>query len=100
MIQLYLQAQAGIRLSYKLHRLLQKDNEIVRGFKLKDGDILPTALNGFLYSTLRTKQQRRALVMSILKQFDEQAVSSILFVTFSLKIRTFPLYRMLAVAGR
>ncbi|CAH1393670.1 unnamed protein product [Nezara viridula] len=74
---IHMKAQAGIRLSYKLHKILQC-NDIVRGYRLKDGDIIPSALNGFLYSILRTKQQRRALVMSILKQFDEQAKLSLL----------------------
>lgn len=36
----------------------------------------PTALNGYLYSILRnSRQQRRALILNILKQFDEQMVN-------------------------
>lgn len=46
---------------------------IARGFRLKENEP-PSALNGFLYSLLRgTKQQRRALVLSMLKQFDENS---------------------------
>lgn len=50
---------------------MQENQGIPRGFRLKDGEH-PVALNGFLYTLLRgTKQQRRALVLSMLKQFDE-----------------------------
>lgn len=49
----------------------------MRGFRLVEGE-LPGALNGFLYSILRsTKQQRRAIVLSVLKQFDEQVKTSL-----------------------
>lgn len=79
---IHMKAQTGIRLSYKFQKILQAGSDIVRGFRLKEGE-LPGALNGFLYSILRTKQQRRALVLSILKQFDEQVVSRV-EVTFSM----------------
>lgn len=75
---IHMKAQTGIRLSYKLQKILQLNADVVRGFRVKEGE-LPGALNGFLYSILRTKQQRRALVLSILKQFDEQVVSRTLF---------------------
>ncbi|XP_059489671.1 nipped-B-like protein isoform X2 [Neocloeon triangulifer] len=66
----------GIWLSFRLQEIIQND-EIVRGFRTKEKE-LPTALNGFLYSILRnTKQQRRAVSLSILKQFDEQAKTSL-----------------------
>ena len=43
----------------------------MRGFRTKEGE-LPSALNGFLYSCLRAnKSQRRAILMMLLKQFDE-----------------------------
>ena len=52
---------------------IQESRGIARGFRLKEGEP-PSALNGFLYSLLRgTKQQRRALVLSMLKQFDENS---------------------------
>lgn len=73
---IHMKAQTGIRLSYKLQKILQLGAEVVRGFRVKEGE-LPGALNGFLYSILRTKQQRRALVLSILKQFDEQVKTSL-----------------------
>lgn len=73
---IHMKSQSGIRLSYKLQKILQSDNSgIVRGYRVREGEF-PGALNGFLYSILRnTKQQRRALVLSVLKQFDEQVVS-------------------------
>lgn len=71
---IHMKTQDGIWLSYKLQHILQ-DSNIVRGYRTKEGE-MPTALNGFLYSILRnTKQQRRAITLSILKQFDEQVVS-------------------------
>lgn len=73
---IHMKSQSGIRLSYKLQKILQSDSlGIVRGYRVREGEF-PGALNGFLYSILRnTKQQRRALVLSVLKQFDEQVVS-------------------------
>lgn len=71
-----MKAQAGIQLSYELQTLLQLHdsiNGIVRGYVVKEKEEQPKALNGFLYSLLRqTKPQRRALVQSITKQFDEE----------------------------
>lgn len=69
---IHMKAQTGIRLSFKLQKIIQ-GKQVARGFRVKESE-LPTALNGFLYSILRSKQQRRALVMSILKQFEEQVV--------------------------
>ncbi|KAL4710687.1 hypothetical protein ACJJTC_004332 [Scirpophaga incertulas] len=71
---IHMKAQLGIKLSYQLQKILQADkkSDIIRGFRKKDQDDLPTALNGFLYSLLRnTRPQRRALVLSLLKQFDD-----------------------------
>lgn len=74
---IHMKAQLGIRLSYRLQRIIQ-GKEIVRGFRAVEGEF-PGALNGFLYSILRTtKQQRRAIVLSVLKQFEEQVVSFLL----------------------
>jgi cohesin loading factor subunit SCC2 len=77
---IHMKSQSGIRLSYKLQKILQADNSgIVRGYRVREGEF-PGALNGFLYSILRsTKQQRRALVLSVLKQFDEQVVSYVIY---------------------
>lgn len=53
-----------------------QNNQVHFSFRKKDQDELPTALNGFLYSLLRnTRPQRRALVLSLLKQFDDVSVS-------------------------
>lgn len=72
-----MKSQAGIQLSFELQTSLQNHSSaskaIVRGFCVKEKDEQPTALNGFLYTLLRsTKPQRRALVQGIIKQFDEQ----------------------------
>ena len=69
-----MKAMQGFRLSYRLQTLLQTQ-EPTRGFRQKTGE-LPGSLNSFLYSTMRgTKQQRRAVAISLLRQFDEMAVS-------------------------
>ncbi|GBP81715.1 Nipped-B protein [Eumeta japonica] len=71
---IHMKAQLGIKLSYQLQKILQTENKsgIIRGFRKKDQDELPSALNGFLYSLLRnTRPQRRALVLSLLKHFDD-----------------------------
>lgn len=69
-----MKAMQGFRLSYRLHSLIQNAPP-TRGFRIKEGE-QPGALNGFLYSIMRsTKQHRRAVAFSLLKQFDEQAVS-------------------------
>merc|ERR1719427_1518634 len=67
----------GVMLSFRLQELLQGRDEPLRGFRQKEGE-LPTALNGFLYSCLRsTKSQRRAILMNLLKQFDDTARTSL-----------------------
>ena len=51
--------------------------QVTRGLKLREGEP-PAALNGFLYSIMRTsKQQRRAIAISCLRNFDEHAVSQV-----------------------
>ena len=65
----------GIKLSFRLQQIVQESCLIVRGFRQKEGE-LPSALNGFLYSILKTtKAQRRAILTSLLKQFDDTSVS-------------------------
>lgn len=72
---IHTKSSLGVRLSYELQRILQGE-EIVRGFRIREQGEYPGALNGYLYSILRnSRQQRRALVLNILKQFDDQAVS-------------------------
>lgn len=73
---IHMKSQFGIKLSYRLQKILQND-DTVRGMRIKEGEF-PAALNGFLYTILRnTKQQRRAIVLSFLKQFDESAKTSL-----------------------
>lgn len=65
----------GIQLSFELQRILQRNDKckFVRGYCVKVKEEQPTALNGYLYTLMRsTKPQRRALVQSITKQFEEQ----------------------------
>lgn len=57
-------------------------------FRKKELDDLPTALNGFLYSLLRnTRPQRRALVLSLLKQFDDVSVRIIYSILIQIRIK-------------
>lgn len=73
---IHMKSQFGIKLSYRLQKILQNDIT-VRGMRIKEGEF-PGALNGFLYTILRnTKQQRRAIVLSFLKHFDETAKTSL-----------------------
>ncbi|XP_045490896.1 nipped-B-like protein B isoform X1 [Colias croceus] len=74
---IHMKAQLGIKLSYQLQKILQSDNKgVIRGFRKKEQDDLPSSLNGFLYSLLRnTRPQRRALVLSLLKQFDDASTA-------------------------
>ncbi|EFN76684.1 Nipped-B-like protein [Harpegnathos saltator] len=73
---IHMKSQFGIKLSYRLQKILQNDIT-VRGMRVKEGEF-PGALNGFLYTILRnTKQQRRAIVLSFLKHFDETAKTSL-----------------------
>merc|ERR1719297_587818 len=69
---IHMKLMEGIRLSYGLQHVLPREKDgPLRGFRTKEGE-LPSALNGFLYSCLRsTKSTRRAILMMLLKQFDE-----------------------------
>lgn len=87
---IHTKSQLGVRLSYQLQSILQQ-GQIVRGSRVKEQGEYPTALNGYLYSLLRSsRQQRRALVLNMLKQFDEQVVSissiknQLVFINFSI----------------
>jgi len=75
---IHMKLMKGIMLSFRLQQLLQKsDGGPLRGFRQKEGE-LPGALNGFLYSCLRsTKSQRRAILMNLLKQFDDTSRNSL-----------------------
>jgi len=74
---IHMKLMQGIRLSYKLQEVLCNENEVLRGFRVREGEH-PTALNGFLYSCLRsTKAQRRAILTNLLKQFDDSLNTSL-----------------------
>ena len=78
---LQMKALSGIKLSYTLQKTIQSNqNGPLRGFRPpppEGGG--SSALNAFVYSLLRvTKQQRRAVILSTLKNFDESSVSTIL----------------------
>lgn len=70
---IYAPSVFGIRLSYELQCMINPSTTLViRGWKIKNQGEYPSALNGYLYTMLRgSKQQRRALVLSILRQFDQ-----------------------------
>ncbi|XP_020300798.1 nipped-B-like protein A [Pseudomyrmex gracilis] len=73
---IHMKSQFGMKLSYRLQKILQNDIT-VRGMRIKEGEF-PSALNGFLYTILRTtKQQRRAIVLSFLKHFEENAKTNL-----------------------
>lgn len=76
LIVFQMKALAGVKLSYKLHHLLSismSSDDIIRGYRKDDS----SSLNSYVYSTLRvSRQHRRAFILSLLKLFDEQAVSS------------------------
>ncbi|KAJ8977322.1 hypothetical protein NQ317_018604 [Molorchus minor] len=79
---IHTKSSLGIRLSYQLQKILQGDT-IVRGFRVKEQGEYPSALNGYLYSILRSsRQQRRALILNILKQFDEQARTTLSYMLY------------------
>jgi cohesin loading factor subunit SCC2 len=84
----------GIKLSHRLQEIEQqqllqdkmKNNEavnaaslVVRGFRVQKPGEPPTGLNGFLYSVMKnTKAQRRGVLTSLIKQFDDTAVRPVL----------------------
>ncbi len=64
----------GIKLSHRLQEITQR-GPVVRGCKIAKQGEIPTALNGFLYSIMKTtKSQRRSILNNLLKQFDDTAV--------------------------
>uniref|UniRef100_A0A6P7EZ04 Nipped-B protein n=1 Tax=Diabrotica virgifera virgifera TaxID=50390 RepID=A0A6P7EZ04_DIAVI len=68
---IHTRSSLGIQLSFQLQKILQGE-KVVRGFKVKEKEEYPVALNGGLYSLLRgSREQRRALIIYCLKQFEE-----------------------------
>ncbi|CAG9855417.1 unnamed protein product [Phyllotreta striolata] len=77
-----MKSSVGIQLSYQLQNILQNES-IVRGFKVKEKGEYPSALNGYLYTLFRgSRQQRRALILYILKQFDEQTRATLSYMLY------------------
>ncbi|EDW28358.1 GL18991 [Drosophila persimilis] len=75
-----MKVQFGLQLCFKLQQILQINSrgnvEIIRGYAKRGPEHVTTALNDFLYTLLRsTKPQRRALVQTVTKQFDDQKTS-------------------------
>ncbi|XP_068142323.1 nipped-B protein isoform X2 [Drosophila tropicalis] len=75
-----MKVQYGLQLCFRLQEILQGNNpgklEVIRGYAKRGPDNATTALNDFLYTLLRTtKPQRRALVQTVTKQFDDQKTS-------------------------
>lgn len=77
--------------SEELNSILDEALPIVRGYRVRPKE-QPSALNGFLYSLIRsTKPQRRAVALSLLKQFDDQNVSIYNYVRYYKKLPIFKL---------
>ena len=70
----------GIKMSYRLQEVLQKDpSEPIRGIRTEDDNII--SLNSFIYSLIRNNRgQRRAMLQSLLNMFDETGVRIILCI--------------------
>ena len=70
-----MRALSGVRQSYVLQRILQKDYPI-RGWFEKDAD-MPSAANHTLYGMVRVKrEQRRAFIFSLVNLFDDTQVGT------------------------
>jgi len=77
---LQMKAMQGVKMSYRLHELLQRNNTAgpLRGARVDD---VPTSLNSYLYSLIRgNRSQRRGLLTSLLNMFDDTAVSLLLLL--------------------
>jgi len=82
-------AMQGVKMSYRLHELLQRNNNAspLRGVRVDDA---PTSLNSYLYSLIRgNRSQRRGLLTSLLNMFDDTAVSLVLRLCFFLSYLMF-----------
>uniref|UniRef100_T1JC53 Nipped-B protein n=1 Tax=Strigamia maritima TaxID=126957 RepID=T1JC53_STRMM len=87
-----MKAVAGVKMSFKLHKIIEQNSnscQFLRGYRhgANPGDSL-ASLNGYLYTVVRgTRQHRRAFILSLLKQFDEQMktpISELLYVADNL----------------
>ena len=70
-----MKAIQGVKMSYRLQEVLQKDRplEAIRGVRVEDGH--PVALCSYIYSLIRSNRgQRRGLLTSMLNLFDDTAV--------------------------
>ena len=67
----------GIKMSYRLQEVIQKDpSEPIRGIRMDDDNII--SLNSFIYSLIRSnRSQRRAMLQSLLNMFDETGVCNL-----------------------
>ena len=64
----------GIKLSYQLQMILQSST-VIRGIIIGEKRAIPLAANNCLYSLIRgARQQRRALISNMLKQFDDKVI--------------------------
>ncbi|GAB6029016.1 hypothetical protein CHUAL_004804 [Chamberlinius hualienensis] len=65
---------AGVKMSYRLQKIAGQDSGLTRGYRLPttQGESI-VGLNSHLYAVVRSsRQHRRAFILSLLKQFDEQ----------------------------
>jgi len=78
---LQMKAMQGVKMSYRLHELLQRSDSsvVLRGARIDD---VPISLNSYLYSLIRgNRSQRRGLLTSLLNMFDDTAVSLVLLLS-------------------
>lgn len=74
-------ALQGVELSYDFQKLLN-EGSIVRGFSLHDTESTPRALTSFVYMILKTKQQKRSLIMSFIRHIEEKTQNSPLYTVY------------------
>lgn len=77
-----MKALAGIKMSFRLQRLLFPDlSKPIRGFREEDSCL---SLNAYLYTVLRAnRSQRRGFIQTLLNLFDDSAVSAVHHILYS-----------------
>ena len=79
-----MKALQGLKMSYKLQRILQPTTcnngaqSVIRGMRNPDDGANTCSLNNYLYTVLRSnRSHRRAILTSLLNQFDDSSVSGL-----------------------
>lgn len=77
---LQMKALQGLKLSYRLQKILQNLSQGIRGMRGPDDNV--QSLNAYLYQVLRSnRSHRRAILSSLLNLFDDSAVSNMMIKT-------------------